>query len=239
MKFYQEFSRYYDFIFPFKEVKLNFLQEKLPAKGRLLDLATGTGTYPIALAGQGYQISAIDLSEQMINIANKKAEQEGVNIDFQNADMKEIDQLYSNEDFDLISCIGNSLVHLDGIKELTEVITKIYSLLKEEGTFALQIVNYDRILAKNITELPTIEAENGVKLTRKYELQEGRVEFKTTLKTDEGEFNNSVLLYPLTSDKLKEILFEVGFEEVRLYGSFQLDDYKPLESFPLVVRAEK
>ncbi|WP_408956366.1 class I SAM-dependent methyltransferase [Natroniella sp. ANB-PHB2] len=239
MKFYQEFSRYYDHIFPFKEVKLHFLQENLSEKGKVLDLATGTGTYPIALAKRGYRLTAVDLSKQMIATANNKAKEEGVSIDFQNEDIKKIDALYSIESFDLISCIGNSLVHLDGVDEIRELISKIYSLLKKEGTFALQIVNYDRILAKDITKLPSIEGADGIKLIRNYESQGPKINFKTLLKTPNGEFNNSVLLYPLTSDKLRDILVETGFKKINLYGNFQFDDYKPLESFSLVITGSK
>ncbi|GAB6098286.1 class I SAM-dependent methyltransferase [Halanaerocella petrolearia] len=240
MKFYQQFSQYYDYIFPFKEPKLNFFKELLSEEGRVLDVATGTGTYALALAKEGYQVTGIDLSQAMIEQAKEKAAQDELEVEFQVADMREVDNLYSTSEFDLISCIGNSLVHLEGIEEITDVLNKMYKLLNENGKLALQIVNYNRILSKKVTSLPTINNQQArVKLTRDYEFKVGKVDFITELETPDGKFNNSVLLYPLETKELRGALEEVGFRDINFYGGFDFREYEPAVSFPLVVEASK
>ncbi|WP_027340389.1 class I SAM-dependent methyltransferase [Halonatronum saccharophilum] len=238
MKFYQEFTKYYDDIFPFKEKTYDFLKEDLKENARVLDIATGSGNYSIALAQDGYKVSGIDLSSGMINLAKSKSE--GLDIDFKLGDMKEISTLYSGEKFDFIFCIGNSLVHLDSRREIKEVLKSIYSLLKQDGNLIIQIVNYDRILDLEINKLPTISnQETGVKLIRNYKLGVEKVEFETELKSKEGNFENSVALLPLRSKELKEILGEIGFDNIKLFGGFDRSSYKPLESFPLVIKAKR
>ncbi|WP_018248468.1 class I SAM-dependent methyltransferase [Orenia marismortui] len=240
MEFYEQFSCYYDYIFPLKNVKLNFMESCLKQGDEVLDLATGTGNYAIELAKLGYNVSALDLSSKMIELAKDKSYEQNINIDFKVGDMKDIDQLYSEKKFDLITCIGNSLVHLDNEEEIAEVLSKIHYLLQDNGKLILQIVNYDRIISKNIESLPTINAKDSVvTLLRDYDLKGEKINFKTKLRTPRGEFVNSVLLYPLQSQVLFNLLKKLGYNKVKFYGDFEFNKYQALESFPLVVLAEK
>ncbi len=240
MKFYQQFSSYYDHIFPLKKQKLNFIKDNIVKQGPILDLATGTGSYAIALAEEGYQVKGLDLSPRMISIAKNKAYEADVKVDFRAEDMKRIDQIYQGDNFSLISCIGNSLVHLDNEDEIKQVLRKIYKLLQSGGRLLIQIVNYDRIINKDIDSLPSIKGQNGlIKLIRDYEFIEDKVKFKTKLITLRGEFKNHVLLHPLQSDKLREILKGVGFRKIDFYEDFNYSRYAPLRSMSLVAIVEK
>ena len=62
--------------------------------------------------------------------------------------MLDIDKL--NKKFDLIFCIGNSMVHLNDNEEILRFLRNCKKSLKVGGYLLLQIVNYDRILVKNI-----------------------------------------------------------------------------------------
>ena len=239
MRFYQEFSDYYDYIFPFKEFKFDFLKDNLEQdQKKILDIATGTGTYALALAKEEYDVIGIDLSDRMIKQAREKAKQEGILVDFRIENMRNIEAI--DNKFDLIYCIGNSLVHLDNLQQIKDVLEQVYSLLQQEGSFVLQIVNYDRILSKNVKQLPTIKNNKaGVTLERNYRKERGKMKFATKLSTSQGTFENSVLLYPLQAKELKDMLESIGFNQIEMYGGFDYSDYKQEESFPLVVVAKK
>lgn len=240
MKFYQEFSQYYDDIFPLQEEKVDFLADKVSGNDKLLDVATGTGNYALALAEAGYQVIGIDLSTEMIELAKKKAGPKNLNLEFKVGNMKDLTSMYSQDEFDFIYCIGNSLVHLNDLAEIKEALQQFYNLLTNDGTLVIQIVNYNRILANQVTNLPTIDnQQQGVKLIRNYELQGDKVEFKTELHTPQGQFENSILLYPLTAEEFHQALTEAGFIEINFYGGFSYESYLPDESFPLVVEASK
>ena len=240
MKFYKEFSTYYDHIFQTNTPKVDFLAEQLSKNDRVLDVATGTGNYAIALAQKGYTVYGLDLSAAMIEQAKAKIKDKELNLSFQVGDMREITNIYDQE-FNLIYCIGNSIVHLKNRAEIKQVLQDIYSFLTKKGRLIIQIVNYDRILDKEITSLPTINnEEKDVKLIRNYELKDSnQVDFKTKLITPQGEFENSVPLYPLRAKQLKELTSNIGFEKVTFYGDFNYGTYQPQNSFPLVAVRNK
>jgi ubiquinone/menaquinone biosynthesis C-methylase UbiE len=235
MQFYKQFSTYYDQIFKLKTAKVDFLVNNLEEEGRILDIAAGTGNYALEIAKRGHSVRGLDLSQAMIERAVDKVKDKRLKLEFEVGDMRDLTSIYKEEQFDLIYCIGNSLVHLENNREIKDVLNQIYSLLKPGDQLIIQIVNYDRILREEITSLPTINnKEENVKLIRNYELEDGKINFKTQLITPQGKFKNSVLLYPLQSDELKEIVTELGYAEVDLYGGVNDEDYKPVQSFSLL-----
>lgn len=239
MGFYEEFSKYYDVVFPLGEAQLSFIKKRAKDKKKILDLAAGTGNYSIALAKEGYDVVAVDLDSEMVRKIEKKARNEGIKIRAISMDMKEIDKL--EDKFDLIFCIGNSLVHLENIKEIGEVVSKLYNLLKKGGVLIIQIINYDRIVEKNIKELPTIDKpEEEIKFIRDYEEKSGKILFKTKLIVKKGEevYENCVSLYPLLSKDLENILKASGFNSIETYGGFNEAEYN-IDSMAMVITAIK
>lgn len=239
MGFYEELSKYYDIVFPLGKKKLKFMEERIEGKENILDLAAGTGNYSIELSKHGFNVVAVDLDEEMIRKIEAKNEKEKTNVKPYKLDMKNIDELKKYE-FDAIICIGNSLVHLDNHGEIKDALEKMYNLLNDDGIVIIQIVNYDRILEYNVKALPLIDRpEAKVRFIRNYELENGKVLFKTKLVINEEEsYENCIKLYPLKSQEFIDLLKEVGFKDIKLYGSFDEKEFT-LDSFPLVVEAYK
>ncbi|WP_432663428.1 class I SAM-dependent methyltransferase [Wukongibacter baidiensis] len=239
MGFYEELSKYYDIVFPLGKPQLNFIGKRIKGKQDVLDLAAGTGNYSIALAKEGYNVSAVDLDEEMIKKIAAKNKKEGTDVEPYVLDMKKIDVLGDNK-FDAVVCIGNSLVHLDNKEEIKDLLNKMYGLLRKDGVVILQIVNYDRVLKYDVKELPLIDRpESGVRFVRNYELEDGKVLFKTELIiNNERSYDNCIKLYPLQSQDFVELLKEAGFRDIKLHGGFDEKEYT-IDSFPLVVEAYK
>ncbi|MCX8128643.1 MAG: class I SAM-dependent methyltransferase [Clostridia bacterium] len=255
MSFYEQISKYYDCIFPVGEPQLKFIKDSagMPPK-RILDVACGSGGYSVALAKQGYNVTAVDLDEKMVEVAANKAVIEGVRIDVFRKDMKELDELQtmaqnqmSQQDlnFDCIYCIGNSLVHLGSLAEISDTLKQTYSLMGKSGVLILQIINYDRIINKGVNELPVIKNDEvGLKFVRKYEFDKNRgtVSFNTILeihnKNGEERFENSIELLPVLCCDLSNVVKEAGFSDVELYGDFSGTSYD-VNSYMLVIRAVK
>lgn len=241
MGFYEELSRYYDIVFPTGEAQIKFITKRAKGKKTILDLAAGTGNYSIALGKQGYDVTAVDLDKEMVNKIYEKNKLENTKVKALVMDMRDIDNVQGK--FDVVVCIGNSLVHLDNKEEIENLIKKLYSILNQQGVLILQIVNYDRILKYNIKELPLIEREDlGVKFIRNYQKADNKILFKTRLsvknKDKEEEYENTVELFPIESKDLNDILINTGFRDVEFYGDFNEGAYE-VNSMSTVIAAYK
>lgn len=67
---------------------------------RVLDVGVGTGLLSLILAEMGYDVVGIDISERMLNEARRKAEEQGVKIDFRVGDAENLP--FKDESFDAI-----------------------------------------------------------------------------------------------------------------------------------------
>jgi len=246
MGFYEEISRYYDYIFPVGRQQLDFIKAFAGDTGTsILDVACGSGGYSVALAGLGYKLTATDLETEMIIKAKAKAEAAGVQVNAFTCDMKELEKKLVGNRFGCIFCIGNSIVHLGSMGDILDVLKQMHSLLNRGGKLILQTINYDRILKSGISGLPTItNKEAGLEFTRNYKYDEksGLLSFDTILTvTEEGtrrSYENSIDLFPVLSGDVNEVLTEAGFKKIQLYGDFEFTAYDT-GSYMLVATAEK
>lgn len=244
MGFYEQIAPYYDYIFPAGEEQLRFLQKAagLPPK-KILDVACGSGVYSVKLAQSGYKMWATDIDAEMVRLARQKAIDNKVEVKTFISDMQQLDQ-HISEQFDCIFCIGNSIVHIGSADSILSAVLQMKSRLTPNGKLLLQIINFDRVLAKGVTSLPTIyNQEINLEFKRNYIRDDDRrlIYFDTVLTVNEGNgqnrFENRVELFPLLALSLKEILTKVGFCSINFYGGFNHEPYISGESFLLVTEA--
>ncbi|MFW6230242.1 MAG: class I SAM-dependent methyltransferase [Halanaerobium sp.] len=211
---------------------------------KLLDVGCGTGSYALALAEMGYQLKAIDLDAEMISLAESKMKESKVEVDFYRLEMLHLKEKFKAHSFDGIYIIGNVLVHLKQ-KEIKGFLELAAELLKDNGKIFIQIVNYYRILELNLDGLPTIYSkDDSVRFERNYEHDESEniIHFKTRLIDhfdDRILSKNEIELYPLCKSELEDYLKEAGFKVDELYGSPHGDQYRELNSIPLILGAQK
>ncbi|MBL8153217.1 MAG: class I SAM-dependent methyltransferase [Anaerolineae bacterium] len=104
----------------------------LRASDTILDYGCATGSVALELAGTVSSVHGIDLSSNMIDIArNKAAERARSNAHFMHATI--FDERLQPESFDLI--LSLSILHL--VENPSEVVNRIYQLLKPQGKFVV------------------------------------------------------------------------------------------------------
>lgn len=248
MGFYEDFSKYYDLIFQAKKPQLDFIKKRTPKQGKILDVAAGTGNHAIALQEAGYPLWAVEYDDKMLKELEEKQENRNPKVNARQGDMKRIQEYYSQDFFDTIYCIGNSLVHLSTVEEIKTFLKSAQLLLKKEGNLIIQIINYDRILDQNVKGLPTIKNEADPKLkaefVRNYEkIQNSNLlDFHTRLTIEQsGEkkvFENHTPLLPIRYKELKNLMEKTGFKEINAYSNFMEEDYHS-EARPLIMTGKK
>ncbi len=113
----------------------------------ILDLACGTGTVARLLAQRGYELTGVDLSEGMLEVARRKAEEERLPIAFHAQDAAELD--LGTQRFDSVVCLFDSLNYLLEPPRLQAALERICAHLNPGGTFIFD-VNTEYALAQGM-----------------------------------------------------------------------------------------
>ena len=110
--------------------KLQVTQEYFKPEMEVLEFGCGTGGTAIIHAPYVKHIRAIDFSEEMIKIAQGKAEAQNINnVTFEQLTIEEL--TVASETFDVV--LGLGILHL--LENKKEVIAKVYKMLKPGGVF--------------------------------------------------------------------------------------------------------
>ena len=220
--FYESIAKVYDYIFPKNRKQLEFVEsiKKINSKEKMLDIGCATGKLTELLGEKTRNIVGIDLDKELL----KEAKEKHPNLNFENMNMLKINEKFEENSFDRVVSFGNTLVHLDSREEVEEFFQKVYKTLKFNGFFIVQIINYNRVIEKNIKNLPTIDNEK-VKFVRDYEYDKsiGKVDFITELTIKEANLNikNNIKLLALTKIEIQKFLGEIGFRNIEFYGDFE------------------
>ncbi len=108
----------------------------IPVK-HICEMACGTGNMSLELRKRGYSVIAFDISEDMLSIADKKAQDEGItDIRFTYQDMQSF-KVYSKVDG--VVCMMDSINCLDDSTAVRETFESVYDALEEGGVFIFDV----------------------------------------------------------------------------------------------------
>ena len=88
----------------------------------VLDVACGTGRYAIPLAQAGARVTGIDLSEEMLDLARRKAAGSGLSLDLRVADVRALP--FPDGSFDLAIC-ALALCHLPDLNLAAQELARV------------------------------------------------------------------------------------------------------------------
>lgn len=240
MSFYQQIAPYYHHIFKINKDQVDFVQQKIADNNsKLLDVGCGIGTLSFELSIYYSHIIGIDLDSEMVSYATNQLKKSSKNIEFHQLSMLELDQKFNKNSFDGIICFGNTLVHLDSLDQVLDFFKQSKSALKPDGKLLIQIVNYDRILSKNIKELPLIENDEIIfERNYYYKAETNHIDFKTllTIKSTHQKIENRVVLLPILKSALEDLIKKAGFKSCNFYGNFKRAEFN-VDSPALIVEA--
>lgn len=149
--FYDQLSPYYKYIFQDWNASVERQSNVLDAviqeyfSGQvhsILDAACGIGTQTIGLAQKGYKLTASDISSGEIEKAKLEASKRKLDITFQVADMRNLQQTFQTK-FDLVIACDNAVPHLLSDDEICQAFTQFYQITSESGGCIISVRDYD------------------------------------------------------------------------------------------------
>lgn len=122
---------------------INFTKQHLPVKHQsVLDLACGAGQLAIKMKQEGYNVTGLDLSSQMIDIAQQRAEEAELAIPFVIGNMLDLSKL---NQFDAVTCYCDSICYLPDAEAVQKTFKEVYQHLTEEGVFLFDVHSMHQI----------------------------------------------------------------------------------------------
>jgi SAM-dependent methyltransferase len=97
------------------------------------------------MAKRGYSVTGIDVSESMINVARKRAVEEGLRIEFTINDIRDLE---FKERFDAAYCLFNTLFTFTRNDDLINVMKGVNCSLKADGLFIVEVGNLWPLIAQ-------------------------------------------------------------------------------------------
>ncbi|MHB8169935.1 MAG: class I SAM-dependent methyltransferase [Thermincolia bacterium] len=211
---------------------------------RVLDLACGTGHHGVMFAKWGMDVTAIDVSEAMVEKSRAAAQQAGVPLEALHGDFLDFRQKVHGK-YDAVVIIGNTLPHLISREDIMFCLREVAGVLKKGGKLIIQNRNYDKLLENKERLMPLNQwkGPNGEEmvLLRFMDWEGDLIRFNLfALRNIDGNWvcwvgNN--LLNPLISFQLAEYLKEAGFNKVTWYGDYSFAPYDPKDSTDIIMVA--
>lgn len=131
---YERFATVYDELMqdiPYDQY-VNWVKKHAPSGQfpKLLDIGCGTGTLSLLFHQEGYDVSGIDLSEEMLAVAYERLQATGVNIPLFAMSM---DELEGFADLDVVAIPIDSINYLAETEAVIKTLKQIYDALREGG----------------------------------------------------------------------------------------------------------
>jgi SAM-dependent methyltransferase len=102
----------------------------------ILDVACGTGELSARLAESGFQVTGVDLSEDMLAVAFAKSAEKGLPIKYFQQNMTEMEGLGT---FDCITIFCDSLNYLETEEDVVNTFHRVHQHLEPNGLFLFDV----------------------------------------------------------------------------------------------------
>jgi SAM-dependent methyltransferase len=191
--------------------------------GAALDLCCGPGRHIIPLAKRGFQVTGVDRTPFLLEIARARATEEKLSVELVQSDMREF---VRSQTFDLIVNIFTSFGYSADQNDDLKVLQFVHQNLKPGGVFVLDIFSKEWFAA-NYQKIRVTRLENGALFMQRNEILDDwtLVKSKWVLiqGTDVRAFDFRARIF--SGLEMKQLLNAAGFRDIRLCGDWDGSPY--------------
>jgi len=189
---------------------------------KVLDLCCGIGRHSLELARRGFNVTGVDLTEEYLAKARRKAKAEGLNIQFIRSDMSQFCLLDS---FDAAINMFTAFGYFENPADDRRVLSNMYCSLRKGGTLIIDVIGKE-IIARIFCQRQWCE-ENGRTFLQEHKIRQdwSWIDNKWIVLENgrRKEFKFGHRLYSAT--ELTGLLKDCGFRSVKIYGDWADADY--------------
>ena len=186
---------------------------------QVLDLCCGPGRHSLELARRGFRVTGVDRTAPYLDQARQKAADEGLNVEWIQADMREFCR---PDAFDAVLSMYTSFGYFEDPADDRTVAENICRSLRANGVVFLEMVGKEEI-ARRFQERTWSEEPDGTILLQERRIRPGwdLIENRWIL-IKRGKRKELSFAHRLYSGvEIKRLLTDSGFSKVDLYGSFE------------------
>ncbi len=221
----------------FTKAEALFVESALDLRpgAKVLDVPCGGGRHALALAARGHKLTAVDISEEFLVVAQTLCYERELKIDWREGDMRDLPW---NGEFDGAYCMGNSFGYLLD-DENAAFLQAVSRTLRPGARFVLDTGYIAECLFPTLQERAWYpDGENHVLASRRYEPVDARLHVAYTFvsKTRQSTSVMSARIY--TCHEVVELLKDAGFGAIELLGSISREPFR-LGSQRLLIVATK
>jgi SAM-dependent methyltransferase len=118
----------------------DYLADRLPESGRVLDAGGGPGRYACWLADRGYEVEHCDLSAEQVAIAREKGAERGLGdaVTCRRADLRELP--FDADSFDAVCCLGGLLSHVVDDRERARAMGELRRVARPDSPVFVSVI---------------------------------------------------------------------------------------------------
>lgn len=204
----------------------------------ILEIGVGTGRVAVPLAQAGYEVTGVDRSKRMLDLAREKARTAGVadRIQLVQADAR---HLNLERQFKMAIIAASSLMHFTTPVDQAALLRSIGQHLERNGLLLIDVVNpYQELLTEPdgvlVHEYTRLDPKSGRTITklRSWRVDQASQTVAVQYFYDEVARDGAVRRTPVKFDlhyfvsaELSLLLIGNGYRIERVYGSYDLTDY--------------
>jgi SAM-dependent methyltransferase len=241
---YAATAEFYDYVVPYqtRQDVAFFVEAAQASGGPVLEVGCGTGRILIPTARAGIPIYGIDLSPYMLDVCERRLEQEPVEVQqrvqLDQADMRDFNL---GQTFQLITIPFRPFQHLIEVEDQIACLRCIQRHLADDGRFILDLFNPSlTALARDVTgeevgDEPEFAMPDGRRVLRRNRVvqrdvfrQYQDVELIYYVTYPDGHTERSVHAFPmryLFRYEMEHLLARCGFEVEALYADYEKNPY--------------
>lgn len=216
-----------------------FRLNNITLKGKkVLELGCGTGNMTLRLRSKGMEITALDISDDMLSTAQEKAFDSRLKINFLNQNMSDFEL---NRKFDLAFSFCDGYNYITEEESLANSFNRVFKHLNDEGVFIFDISTKHKLRDIIGGNTFTMNDEKLCYIWDNY-YEEDILEMYITFFVAEGKLYKRIdethIQMAYNIETLTGLLYKTGFKKVEVFDDYSfknLDD----ESIRATFIAEK